>query len=44
VIAYIGTNKVEAVISKINYIYNPSDGVIIKKNPKMLKSNDCAEI
>lgn len=32
------------MISKINYIYNPSDGVIIKKNPKMLKSNDCAEI
>lgn len=44
VIVYIGTNKVEGLMSKINYIFNPSTGVVIKKNPKMIKSNDCAEV
>jgi len=40
----LGTNKEEAVITKINYIFNPNDGTILKKNPKMIRSNDCAEI
>jgi elongation factor 1 alpha-like protein len=44
VVIYIATNKSPARITKINFIYNPSDGTIIKKNPKMIKANDCAEI
>jgi translation elongation factor EF-1alpha len=44
VVIYIATNKCPARITKINFIYNPSDGTIIKKNPKMIKANDCAEI
>jgi len=44
VVIYIGANKAEAVITKINFIYNPATGVVIKKNPKMVRSNDCAEI
>lgn len=41
---YIATNKSPARITKINYIFNPSDGTIKKKNPKTIKSNECAEI
>ena len=44
VVIYIATNKCPARISKINCIFNPSDGVIIKKNPKSIKANDCSEI
>lgn len=44
VVVYIGTNKSLARITKIYFIYNPSDGAIIKKNPKAIKSNECAEI
>lgn len=42
VVIYIATNKSQARITKINYIFNPSDGTIIKKNPKTIKANDCA--
>lgn len=42
VVIYIATNKSPARITKINFIYNPKDGTIIKKNPKMIKANDCA--
>lgn len=42
VIIYIGANKCSARIVKINYIFNSSDGTIIKKNPKSIRSNDCA--
>lgn len=44
VVIYIATNKSSARITKINCIYNPSDGTVIKKNPKSIKANDCAEI
>jgi translation elongation factor EF-1alpha len=44
VVIYIATNKCPARITKINYIFNPSDGTVIKKNPKSIKANDCAEI
>ena len=44
VVLYIGANRSPAVITKINYIFNPNDGTIIKKKPKLLRSNDCAEI
>lgn len=42
VVIYIATNKCPARITKINYIFNPSDGTILKKNPKAIKSNECA--
>ena len=44
VVIYIGANKSPARITKINFIFNPNDGTVIKKNPKSIKSNDCAEI
>lgn len=44
VVIYIGANKGLARITKINFIFNPSDGTKIKKNPKSIKSNECAEI
>jgi hypothetical protein len=40
----MATNKCPARVTKINYIFNPSDGTILRKNPKAMKSNDCAEI
>lgn len=39
VVIYIATNKCPARIVKINYIFNPSDGTVIRKNPKSIKSN-----
>ena len=44
VVIYIATNRCPARITKINYIFNPSDGTILKRNPKSIRSNDCAEI
>ena len=44
VMAYIGSNKVTARITKINCKYDPKTGAIIKRNCKAIKSNDCAEI
>jgi elongation factor 1 alpha-like protein len=44
VVIYIATNKCPARITRINCIFNPSDGTIIKKNPKSIKANECAEI
>ena len=44
VVVYIGASRSPARITKINFIFNPNDGTIIKKNPKSIRSNDCAEI
>ena len=44
VVVYIATSKCPARITRINFIFNPSDGTIIKKNPKSIRSHDCAEI
>ena len=40
----MATNKCPARITKINYIFNPSDGTILRRNPKAIKSNECAQI
>ena len=44
VVVYVATSRCPARITRINYIFNPSDGSIIKKNPKSIRSHDCAEI
>ena len=44
VMIYIATNRCPARITRINFIFNPSDGAILKKNPKSMRSHDCAEI
>ena len=36
---YIGSNKTPARIIKLNYIFDPKTGTVIKKNPKSIKSN-----
>jgi translation elongation factor EF-1alpha len=43
-VIYIGSNKTTARITKINCKYDPKTGVVIKKNCKSIRSNDCAEI
>lgn len=44
VMAYIGSNKTTARITKIVSKYDPNTGAIIKKNCKSIKSNDCVVI
>ena len=44
VMAYIGSNKTTARITKINCKYHPKTGEVIKKNCKCIRSNDCVEI
>ena len=44
VMAYIGSNRATARITKINFKYDPNTGAVIKKNCKSIKSNDCVEI
>ena len=41
---YIGTNKCTGKVLKMNYIFDPKNGIILKKNPKAINSNDCCEI
>ncbi len=44
VIVYVGTKKSPGKIVKINFIMNANNGAILKKNPKLIRSDDCAEI
>ena len=44
VVVYIATSRCPARMTRINFIFNPSNGAIIKKNPKSIRSHDCAEI
>ena len=44
VVVYIGSNKTTARITKINCKYDPKTGMVIKKNCKSIRSNDCVEI
>ena len=44
VMAYIGSNKTSARITKIIEKYNPKTFEVIKKNCKSIRSNDCVKI
>ena len=44
VMAYVGSNKTPARITKIIEKYNPKTLEVIKKNCKSIRSNDCVKI
>ena len=44
VMAYVGSNKTTARITKILEKYNPKTLEVIKKNCKSIRSNECVKI
>lgn len=44
VMVYINTARSDGIIKKILKLIDKNNGTAIKKNPKCLKSHDCAEI